>query len=145
VKAWVAEPPARYLQRPPAVVDASVLAAVLFLEPEAEQARTLLLPFHLHAPTLLPYELANVAANKLRRDEVPAPALAACLAEWGVTLVDLTEVPPDGAFELAARWRLTAYDAAYLWLAAELRVPLLTFDRRLGEAAVEHMKTLGAS
>ena len=33
-------------------------------------------------------------------------------------------------------WRcatdLSAYDAAYLWLAAELKAPLATFDRKLG-------------
>ena len=42
----------------------------------------------------------------------------------------------------AARYELSAYDAAYLWLAAELRAPLATFDRRLAEATQAHLGTL---
>lgn len=34
---------------------------------------------------------------------------------------------------------LTAYDAAYLWLPAELEVPLATFDDQLTQAARKHL------
>ncbi len=47
-------------------------------------------------------------------------------------------MPPGAAFELAARYRLTADDAAYLVLAARLRCPLLTFDTQLADAARRH-------
>ena len=40
---------------------------------------------------------------------------------------------------LALEYELTGYDAAYLWLAAELRAPLMTFDTRLGSAARRHL------
>jgi predicted nucleic acid-binding protein len=36
---------------------------------------------------------------------------------------------------LAERGRLTAYDAAYLWLARSLRAPLVTFDEALARAS----------
>ena len=37
---------------------------------------------------------------------------------------------------------LSAYDAAYLWLAAQLKAPLATFNRKLGEAAQAHLGAL---
>jgi predicted nucleic acid-binding protein len=38
-------------------------------------------------------------------------------------------------WRLAIKYELSAYDAAYLWLAAEAGAPLATFDERLGNAA----------
>ena len=40
---------------------------------------------------------------------------------------------------LAAQYGLSAYDAAYLWLAVDLRAPLLTFDQRLARAAQQQL------
>ena len=54
----------------------------------------------------------------------------------------LHRVDIDGQCALAQQYTLSAYDAAYLWLAAELRLPLVTFDRRLGEAAAAHLGQL---
>ena len=47
---------------------------------------------------------------------------------------------PDQSFRddpnnLAARFKLTAYDASYLALAGTLQCPLCTFDKRLADAA----------
>ena len=43
--------------------------------------------------------------------------------------------------ELAVRFEVSSYDAAYLELAERLRSPLYTFDQKLGRAA----KVLGLS
>ncbi len=43
----------------------------------------------------------------------------------------------DSIFELAAKYRLTSYDAAYLELAARMRAPLATLDKELIRAARE--------
>ncbi|MCW5610206.1 MAG: type II toxin-antitoxin system VapC family toxin [Rubrivivax sp.] len=137
----VAEPRAAYGRRPLAVVDASVIAAVLFAEPEQSAAARQLAQCQPAAPDLLPYELGNVAVNKLRRghDESGVRASLADLEALGIAL---HPVCAAAAFDLAARHALTAYDAAYLCLAAELRAPLITFDRRLAEAALRHLGNL---
>jgi predicted nucleic acid-binding protein len=49
---------------------------------------------------------------------------------------------PSGVLELASKYTLTSYDASYLWLAAELKCPLLTFDASLGKAAAAHLDLL---
>ena len=43
---------------------------------------------------------------------------------------------------LARHHQLSAYDAAYLWLAADLKCPLATFDERLADAAQAHLSGL---
>ena len=45
------------------------------------------------------------------------------------------EVPIPESVALARRETLTAYDAAYLWLAQELDVELVTFDDTLRRAS----------
>jgi predicted nucleic acid-binding protein len=131
---YVAEPAPRYDQRPPAVVDASLVCALLFAEPEQVVAAERLSICRPVAPALLPYELANVAVNKLRRGGTEA-AVRAGLADFDGMGIELRAVEAPVAFDLAARYTLTAYDAAYLALAVALQAPLLTFDKKLADAA----------
>jgi predicted nucleic acid-binding protein len=113
------------------------LAAYLWCEPAAGEAERKLEGLNLHAPVLLKYEIANVARSKLRSGASLAAARSGvdALAEQRLVFHD---VDPVELLELGARHELTAYDAAYLALAARLAAPLLTFDRRLAEAAARH-------
>jgi predicted nucleic acid-binding protein len=52
--------------------------------------------------------------------------------------VKLLAVPPTAAVQIALKRRLTAYDASYLWLAAELGASLLTLDAALTRAWKRH-------
>ncbi len=129
----VAEPRARYAARAPLVVDCSVVAAVLFDEPNRDVAVQALTGKDLFAPELLADEFVSVAVKKSRHGFVSVVQQA---------LVDFTELELTRCrCDLRAQWRLalqhdlSAYDAAYLWLAAELGAPLATFDERLGGAA----------
>lgn len=133
----VAEPSAAYALRPQAVVDASLIAALLFAEPEQPVAAQRLANCRPVAPDLLPYELGNVAVGKLRRGHAE-DALRAGLNDLDALDITLHVVAAAPAFDLAARYGLTAYDAAYLALAAQLRCPLFTFDTRLAAAARRH-------
>ena len=120
------------------VVDASALLNVL-IDPgdRGEKAASALAGKDLHAPDLLPYELGNVALSKLRQGQAEA-AVRASLAELDALGVALHPVAPTAALDVAARYALTAYDAAYLALAAQLHCPLLTFDQRLAAAARQY-------
>ena len=137
----VAEPAPAYSQRPAAVVDASVLCAVVFVEPEIDEALARAAAHRLLAPHLLPYEVANVAMMKHRRGE-PLDDLKSALQRLAALDLSFEPVHPADTLDLAARYGLTAYDAAYLWLAAAHRAPLLTFDRRLADAARRHLSAL---
>ena len=138
---YVAEPPAAYLTRPAMVVDCSVLAAVLFEEPTRDEAVARLRGHALHAPTLIDHEIASVALKK-HLQGWPAESIALALGDFAEQTIELHSSDLAAQCELAQRYALSAYDAAYLWLAADLKAPLVTFDRRLGEAAQRHLGAL---
>ena len=135
----VAEPPAQYLLRPPLVVDCSTLASLVFREPWWADALARIEGRELHAPNILQAEIANVTVKKLRRGETHA---AEGLAQAVAMEIDLHRLDAEAVAALAQRYHLSAYDAAYLWLAAELKAPLATFDAKLGEAAKAHLSAL---
>lgn len=133
----IAEPAAPYAKRPPLVADCSVIASVLFDERDRDTAAAALRGHELFAPDLVDHELVSVAVKKSRQgmDEVVERGLA------DLKRLRLTRCAVDvqAQWQLALQHGLSAYDAAYLWLAAELGAPLATFDLKLGEAARRHL------
>ena len=89
----------------------------------------------LYAPTLLRYEMQNVAPRRCRRaPEAARPSWwrsAVFDATRGITWMDPN--PTDVAL-LAHATGLSAYDASYLWLAGFVGADLVTADRQLAEA-----------
>ncbi|MCC7044772.1 MAG: type II toxin-antitoxin system VapC family toxin [Acidobacteria bacterium] len=119
------------------VVDASALAALVFQEPEAASIRDRLDGATVFAPSLLQYELANVAWKKARRHPADAVRILGALSvaldgDWGLTW---REVAAADVVMLAAATGLTSYDASYLWLAGMLGADLVTLDARIAEAS----------
>ena len=114
------------------VVDASAIAAVIFGEPDGDVVWRQLEGRHLIAPALLPFELAQVCTTKRQRH----PDLGESVLDQYVSA--LSEIPIEFVpvdFEtlprLATRFRLSAYDAVYLWLALAHQAPLVSLDRKL--------------
>jgi predicted nucleic acid-binding protein len=120
---------------PARVVDASVLAALAFGEPRAEEAAGLLSGADLYAPDLLHYELASVALKKSKRYPLQASQIASALETVLSLDISFVSIAAIDVLRLALETRLTVYDAAYLHLAQSLNCPLVTFDRRLFEEA----------
>lgn len=117
------------------VIDASAVAALLFGEPDAESVAVRLEGRPLVAPTLLPYEVANTCRKKAERGEGGREELLAALALLSRLDIRYAEPDPLGVVGLAWASGLTAYDAAYLWLARSLEAELVTLDARLRAAS----------
>lgn len=135
---YVAEPPPAWLGRPPLVVDCSVLVAVLFQEPLRDDALRSMTGKSLHAPSLLDSEIANVAVKKTRGG-TPLAVTGNALAKYVEQAIELHRPDVQAQYALAMRFGLSAYDAAYLWLAGALQAPLATFDAKLAQAAREYL------
>lgn len=119
------------------VVDASVAAKWCF--PEADSAiacRLLDRDIMLYAPDLLYAEVGNVAWKRQQRKECTVEQAGEALALLGQVSIVVTPVADLMAATLviAAQYNRTFYDAAYLALAVELDVPLVTADERFANA-----------
>lgn len=121
------------------VVDASALASILFGEPGADAVAEELGDAELTAPTLMPYELANICWKKARRQPDLRQDLTARLERYVDFGIELRPVDHAATLALALDTGLTAYDAAYLWLASHLGLDLVTLDKPLARVAATHL------
>jgi predicted nucleic acid-binding protein len=99
-------------------------------------------------PALWRLEVANSLTVAVRRSRIEAEFRRAALAD--LALLDITtDQHTDGrawaeTLQLADRYRLTLYDAAYLELAQRRKLPLATLDQELLIAAQgAGIKTMG--
>ena len=130
---------------PAVVLDASVTAAWLLPDEASEASQKVYVRLRrgslvLHAPELWLWECGNIIAGGVKRSRItPDDALLT----WSVldairARVEMTSPAPAqarAALVIALDHGLSIYDAAYLWLAQSLRLPLLSTDRSLARAA----------
>jgi predicted nucleic acid-binding protein len=91
------------------------------------------------APHLLDCEVASVALAKMRQG-LDAGGVRQAMRMHALAELERHPVDAIEVFELASRAKLSAYDAAYLWLARTLGAPLATFDAKLGAAALRELR-----
>lgn len=123
---------------PVKVVDASAVAAVLFGEPEAERIVERIDGFALAAPRLLQFEIASVCLKKIRLHPGNRSAILSAFSLLSEMAIEPADVSPAEVVLLAERTKLTAYDAAYVWLARALGADLISLDEKLLRAARAH-------
>lgn len=120
---------------PVRVVDASVLGAIAFHEPRADEAASLIRGADLFAPPLLAYEMANVARKRILLHKDQEEAFTEALRLVLAMGIEWVEVSHEAALKLALNNNLSTYDASYLYVSQYMEAPLVTFDDRLKRAA----------
>jgi predicted nucleic acid-binding protein len=123
------------------VLDASVAAAWVLPDESTATADAILDRVATEGaavPDLLWHELRNIFLTAARRGRLPATEVAPSLLRLRRLPVETVPVSAGGdaaLTALAARRRLTAYDAAYLQLAVDRGYALATADEALRQAA----------
>jgi predicted nucleic acid-binding protein len=122
----------------PFVLDASIVHDWAFdeLHPTANTARERLRIEAAVAPSLWWFEVRNGLVMAERRGRVTEQQTANFLREILRLAITLEGSPNEiSILDLARRYRLTVYDAAYLELAIRRALPLATLDTALMRAA----------
>lgn len=119
------------------VIDASALAAIAFAEPGADAVIDEIDGHRLHAPTLIVFELMNVAWKRARKQPRAAALFLEALDVLEGLGLRFRGIDQAEVVRLGLSTGLTAYDATYLWLARALGMPLVTLDKTLGAHATD--------
>ncbi|MCV3768726.1 type II toxin-antitoxin system VapC family toxin [Rhizobium sp. TRM95796] len=122
------------------IVDASIAGAWLLPDETnllAEQAMSRLADEDAIAPDLLRHEIRSILLNAERRGRISDDFVHAALSRFRSLPLQFAGSSDDTeVVRLSRKYRLSAYDAAYLALAVLERLPLATLDRKLADAAV---------
>ena len=125
------------------VLDAS-LALQWFLQDETDRTYSLTVLASLSSkraavPMLWFYEVGNALVMACRRNRISSDRITEFLLRLQNLPIDAAQQAPAEILrlpEFALAYGLTNYDAAYLALAAESRIPLATSDNAMRVAAV---------
>ena len=118
------------------VVDASFVLAALFPDERSERVDAMFARFqkeevNFYSTDLLPFEVLNSLRSAVIQKRLK-PKRAEILTEAFLNLeIVLEKIRGKEVLQLAISKKLTVYDAGYLWLAREKKIPLLSLDETL--------------
>lgn len=117
------------------VVDASVLIAVIVNETEKERLVAMTQETELVAPMSVHWEIGNAFSSLLKRGRVTVEQVFQAIDMYLEIPVRFVEVELTNALDLAGGLGIYAYDAYLIRCAEKYRLPLLTLDKKLIQAA----------
>lgn len=117
------------------IVDASVLIAVITNEQEKAKLIEMTRDAELLAPLSVHWEIGNAFSSLLKRKRVTLDEALGAIDSYLQIPVRFVEVDLAESLELADELGLYAYDAYLLCSAMKYRLPLITLDSRLIQAA----------
>jgi len=119
------------------VADASLLAHLLIPSADSALAEGVYRKDpEWSAPILWRSELRSVLLKHMRHSGMSIELAKTVVEKALLVIRDRETLPPTPAvLDVAVAFNVSAYDAEYLVVARQLGVPLLTFDRKLQQAA----------
>jgi predicted nucleic acid-binding protein len=126
------------------IIDANVILRAFFPDEAQLQAQAVVRDhvtgrIHLMAPALLPYELSNAVWQAERRGRIPRIRADEILQAMAGLDIEILSQTWGVMLPLARQFDRSAYDAAYLTLAQDTGLPLLTGYLRLYHAVRDQL------
>lgn len=99
----------------------------------------------LFAPTFLPLEITNalwraVILKRLSQNDAQSSLIK--LDALGITHYTIDWVESSGVLDIAHRFDIAVYDAAYVYLSDKLKAPLITSDKKLIQKIKPHFEVI---
>lgn len=123
------------------VVDASFVLAFMLPDEYYEEVDFYFNQFksgliNLIASSILPFEVTNSIIVSVLRKRISLEYAQDRLDEYTDYKIELRNPDMQEVFKLANKYKLTAYDASYMYLAQKNHLPLLTLDEKLEKLVV---------
>lgn len=125
------------------VIDASIVLHILAdTKVDASVLQKVRSSGDLVAPHLIDLEFLSAIRRQTRLKEISETRALESITDFGELKIHRKSVQHLNAAIWALRNNITPYDAAYVVLAAELGVPLLTRDKKLAQAIASHTQVV---
>jgi predicted nucleic acid-binding protein len=117
------------------VIDTSAIIAAIADEPERQAIIDHTVGAELIVPPSVHWEVGNAFSAMLKRRRISLAQAKQAIESYQKITFRYIDIGLDQSLELSERLDIYAYDAYVLACALNLRLPLLTLDKRLSNAA----------
>ena len=117
------------------VVDTSVVISVITNEEHKPRLIEITKGEELVAPSSIHWEVGNAFSAMFRRKRIDLKQARKALEQYRLIPIRLVEVDLESSLLIAQQYGLYAYDAYFLECAVQFKLPLLTLDMVLFDAA----------
>ena len=117
------------------VIDTSAIIAVIANEPERQAIVAQAADSALVAPASVHWEVGNAFSAMFRRRRITLEQARLAIRSYEQIRIRFMDIDLTQSLELSEQLDIYAYDAYVLASAFNLRLPLLTLDRRLATVA----------
>lgn len=119
------------------IIDASAILAVLLNEPERDGINKMTTGASLAAPACLEFEIGNALSALMKRNAISIPQAVSVYHEFCKIPVRELPVNIPTSLVVSGEENIYAYDAYYLTCAEQMRLPMLTLDKRLAAVSAK--------
>jgi predicted nucleic acid-binding protein len=119
------------------LLDASAIMAIILNETNKEVVIKLTRGSTLSAPAMISYEIGNALISLYKRHKLTENEVIGAYNDFREIPIRTLDVNMEKALKISCKYNVYAYDAYYLETAKRLKLPLITFDIPMKNAALD--------